>query len=339
MKELTILPNQPMKLPAHLSHLAAATADKDLTDGVGSGFAVLKFKGKVWSVQKGDMRQPILNADGDPQQSIDLVLVKANRNVTKTYYAKGFTEGDNARPVCWSNDGKRPSANVENPVCQSCESCPNNVIGSRVGDDGIKMKACSDNRRIAVLNLSYVDPEGDAPRLQLLRLPYNSMKNLADFGRTLSSQGAPYNAVVAKVGFDMTKAFPLVTFSARHWMSEQEAALVAQLSSDASALDSILGDVEFTAPAPAGVASTFDADAEAAAPAKAAAKPAAAPAKPKPAAAPAKPKPAAAPVVEADVPPPAPAARAPETLDHEDAPAATGDTDDDIGALLAEFDD
>ena len=338
--ELAILPNQPMKLPAHLQHLAAAAADKDLTDGVGSGFAVLKFKGKVWSIQKGDMRQPILNADGDPQQSIDLVLVKANRNVSKTFYGKGFAEGDNARPACWSNDGKRPSANVENPVCQSCEACPNNVIGSRTGDDGTKMKACSDNRRIAVLNLSYADPEGDAPRLQLLRLPYNSMKNLADFGRALSAQGAPYNAVVAKVGFDMTKAFPLVTFSPRRWMSEQEAAIVAQLSADASTIDAILGDTEYVTAAP-DAGSTFDTDDTPPAPAapKAAAPKPAAPAAPKPKAA--APKPAAKLPVEDDVPPPAP--RAPQTIDVQpepepEQPAASAGGDD-LDGLFAEFDD
>lgn len=340
-KDLAIVAGKALTLPDHLKHLAVATSTKDLTDGVGAGFDVLKFKGKVWQVQSGDQRIPLLNEDNDPMASIELVLLKANPKITKTYYAEGYTEGADGKPTCWSNDGKTPSANVDKPCAVSCATCPNNVIGSKVGDDGVsKSKACSDNRRLAVMNLSYIPLDGEI-KAQLLRLPYNSMKSLADLGRTLSAQNVPYNAVVVRARFDMTKAFPLVQFEPKRWMSADEAAQAERLLSDATLIDSILGDVEYaTAPAPNGDAGFDTDDAPAAAPAKAA--PAARPAATR-AAAPVPAVEKAAPVpapTRARKPAPVPPVPEPEPESvppTDDAPVATGD--DDLDDLFNQFDD
>lgn len=340
-------------LPAHLQGIASSASAKDLTDGVGTGFDVLKFKGKVWQVQQGDMRIPLLNDDGDPQPRIDVVIVKANKNVTKTYYDKGFSDGDVVKPTCWSNDGKVPSPMVEKPQCSTCTACPKNVVGSKIGEDGkTKTKACADNRRLAVLNLSHAEPDGSR-NPQLLRLPWNSMKNVAEYARNLDRQNVRYNTVVTRLGFEMDKAYPAVTFEPKRWLTADEAAMVERMLADPLMLDSILGDSEFTAaPAAADAASTFDADEPAPAPKPAATatqKAAAAPA-PKPAATagvtdavppPARRKPAAAPA-----PAPAPA---PEPIDSvaeevlespvETPVAQATQGGDDLDGLFAEFDD
>lgn len=338
-------------LPAHLQGIASSATAKDLTDGVGTGFDVLKFKGKVWQVQQGDMRIPLLNDDGDPQPRIDVVIIKANKNVTKTYYEKGFSDGDVVKPTCWSNDGKVPSPMVEKPQCSSCTACPKNVVGSKIGEDGkTKTKACADNRRLAVLNLAHAEPDGSR-NPQLLRLPWNSMKNVAEYARNLDRQNVRYNTVVTRLGFEMDKAYPAVTFEPKRWLTADEAALVERVLADPLMLDSILGDTEFTAaPAVESAASTFDVDE----PAPVASKPA--PVASKPAAAAQK---AAAPAgVTADVPPPArrskPAAApvpAPEPEPIEsvaeevlESPAETpvaqaSQGGDDLDGLFAEFDD
>lgn len=333
---------QPNTMPAHLKTIAGSASAKDLTEGVGTGFDVLKFKGKVWQVQQGDTRIPILNEDGDPKASIEAIIVKANKNVTKTYYAKGFTDGELAKPECWSNDGKVPSPMIEKPQCVSCAACPKNVVGSKIGDDGkTKTKACSDNRRLAVINLAHVEPDGSRTP-QLLRLPWNSMKNIADYARNLDRQNVRYNTIVSKLGFEMDKAYPAVTFEARRWLTADEAAQVERILGDAVMLDSILGDAEFTA-APETAASTFDVDEPAPAPvAKVAAS--------KPAAAPAAKVAASKPAAAKPTPAPAPAhVREPVVVDSvasevEESPAETAVASadaggDDLDGLFAGFDD
>jgi hypothetical protein len=46
----------------------------------------------------------------------------------------------------------------------------------------------------------------------LLRVPLTSLFGLSEFGETLAKRGVPYQAVVAKIGFDYTVAHPKLTF-------------------------------------------------------------------------------------------------------------------------------
>lgn len=236
-------------VPAHLSAMFNAT--NDLSAGVSSGFPVLSIKGKVWTVVRGkDDRKIIKNEDGDPRSSIEVVIIKANPNISKVFYAKGFTEGMNEKPDCYSENGIGPDAGAANPQAKKCALCPQNQWGSKISDNGAKLKACSDSRRVAVA------PAGDLRDPMLLRVPAASLRPLGDYGDMFARKGVPYQAAVTRMGFDAEAASPKLTFRYERFLDEDEAAAVHELM-ESSVVAQIIGGSAYdedsieVAPAPA----------------------------------------------------------------------------------------
>jgi hypothetical protein len=309
-------------LPAFLRGEAAAASE--LTANVGTGsFGVLSIKGKNFTLSKGGERTKLMNPN-DPDEvatSINVVIIKANPNLSKVWYAKGYTEGSDAKPDCYSNDGIAPDASVEKPVAKKCAICPNNQWGSKVGDNGGKGKACQDSRRLAVANVDHIDEP------LLLRVPAATLKPLAEYGAALAKRNVPYSAVLTKIGFDPDAPSPKLTFKPVSYLEEDQFHKVKEMS-DSDLVASILGKV--------GASAIDDVELEAAAPAPA---PVAKVEAPKPAA---KPAAKAKPVVTEDevgaalgeeAEAPKPAAKKAEPKVVEDALA------DDLDALLGELDD
>ncbi len=224
------------KVPAFLAKFAAESVN-DLTANVGGGgFPVMSIKGKTFTLVKSGDREILMNPN-DPDEiatSINVVVLKANAGLSKIWYAKAFVEGTDAKPDCFSNDGIAPDALVEKPVSKKCAVCPKNQWGSKISDDGKKFKACSDSRRVAIARPDALDEP------IMLRVPAGSLKNLADFGSDLGKRGIPYNAVIAKVGFDREVASPKLTFRAIEGLSEDEFGQVQQ-SVSGDTVRSILG--------------------------------------------------------------------------------------------------
>lgn len=151
----TLIPFSSSKVPAYLAKLKAKGGGSlaAFSANVGGGFPVLHIKGKEFSVTRDGVRTQLQlpDADGElvPATYVDLVLLKANANLSKVYYAKGYEEGAaNAKPDCFSNDGVRPDAAAATPQSKACASCPHNVFGTGAGGKG---KACSDSRHVASL--------------------------------------------------------------------------------------------------------------------------------------------------------------------------------------------
>lgn len=190
----------------------------DLTGGVSVGFPVLSIKGKVFHVKQGGEATLITQKDSDdPATSIEVVLIKANPHISKVYYESGYTEGADAKPTCYSNNGVVPEPDGEEVQNDKCATCKHNQWGSRITDDGRKGKACSDSRRIAVA------ASGDLANPMLLRVPAASLRPLMDYGKALNKRGVPYQAVVTKLSFDHTVAHPLLKFSPVAALPEESA--------------------------------------------------------------------------------------------------------------------
>jgi hypothetical protein len=212
-------------LPAHLQTFLrdGALGNEDLSSGVGSGFAHISYKGKVWHVVQGEDRTLVTNDDGDPRASIEVVILKANAKISKTFYATGFEEGTNAKPDCYSNDGVAPAVDAQSPQAAKCAICPHNQWGSKITEQGAKGKACGDVRRLAVA------PSGDLENAMLLRVPAASLKELAKYAELLGRRKVPYQAAVTKIGFDHDVAFPKLTFQAVRWLDPHEVPVVAEM--------------------------------------------------------------------------------------------------------------
>lgn len=221
-----LVPFESGNVPAHIARrFADVGTNNDLAANVGGGgFPVISYKGKVWHVVRGDERTLVANEDGDPKSSIEVVILKANPNLSKIYYQSGYEEGSSAKPTCYSNDGQGPARDAAEPQASKCAICPHNAWGSRVTENGAKGKACSDSRRLAVA------PIGDLENPMLLRIPAATLKELTAYAELLNRRRAPYQAVVTKIGFDHTVAHQKLTFKPLRWLTDEEADLVAEVT-------------------------------------------------------------------------------------------------------------
>jgi len=219
-----LVPFEAGGVPAHIARRFAEQAgNSDLSGGVGMGYPILSYKGKVWHVVQGENRTLIANEDGEPRSSIEVVLLKSNPALSKIYYAGGYEEGANAKPDCYSNDSVAPASDAASPQATKCAICPHNQWGSRITEQGGKGKACSDSRRLAVA------PVGDLESPMLLRVPAGSLKELAAYAEMLNKRKTPYNAVLTKVGFDHTVAHQKFTFKALGYLTDEQYDTVEQV--------------------------------------------------------------------------------------------------------------
>lgn len=220
-----------MALPALFTQLfGKPDGESDLTAGIGAGgFPVIHFKGKVWSLSRSGERESFLDENGDAKQSIEVVIVKAAPNLAKSWYAKKFTDGEDAgAPDCYSNNGVAPAPDSKSAQCKTCAACKHNQFGSAVSTDGTsaKGKACQDVKRLAVV------PVGTVTDPMLLRVPPASLKNLREFATALAKRNVPYQAVKVRIGFDTEAASPKLTFRPTGAITEQDAYQIAELMKD-----------------------------------------------------------------------------------------------------------
>ncbi len=278
--------NTPAQLPAAIVKRKAQAGNEIVGNSAGEGFPVVSIKGKVFHVTRGDEKTLITRPGEDaPASAIEVVLVKANPNRSKVFYATGYVEGTQAKPTCFSNDGIAPDKDAQERQSTKCATCQHNQWGSRITDGGKKAKACQDSRRLAIAM------PGAPADAMLLRVPAASMKNLEDYGKMLAARGLEPYTVITKIGFDYTVAFPALTFKpagliadethleeierARVTETVNKIVGVAPMTPAENTEDAVNDEEVVSAPPPAPVAA---APAPAPAPVKAAAKPAPAPA-------------------------------------------------------------
>jgi hypothetical protein len=207
----------------------------DLTSGAGGGFQVISIRGSKWRVKAGGEEHPILNEEGEPVPSIEVVLLKGNKNVSKIYYEKKYSEGDDEPPTCMSLDGLKPDTSSVSKQSDSCTTCRHNVWGSRITEAGKKAKECADNRRVAVwLMTPCAGIDENEPIL--LRVPAASINDLATYGSKMAAGNFPYNKVVTRIGFDLNAAYPKLTFKGVRPITDEEAhKVVAMVTSTTTA--------------------------------------------------------------------------------------------------------
>lgn len=176
-------------------------------------FPVISTKGGRFHVKREGVTTLITrikNKPSDPDEPASYIdMVVLNLQKARTFYVEGYTEGSEAKPDCFSNDGVAPDPAAEDPQCQTCALCEHNAWGSGTNDKGeaTKGKACADNLRLAVASPSDLD---DA---FMLRVPPASLKNFAEVSKWLSSKRVPVNGAVIRISFDPTKT-GIMTFAA-----------------------------------------------------------------------------------------------------------------------------
>ena len=218
------------QVPAHVRALFAQPSNADLAAGVSAGYPIISYKGKVWHVVEAGERTLITVGEGrnanDPAASLEAVIVRANPALNKVYYPDGYEEGSTERPLCHSDDGIYPAADAQEKQAVACGACPHNEWGSKISDNGSRGKACADSRRMAV---AAVD---DIENPMLLRCPAASLKTLLAYGSQLEKRGWPYQALVTRIGFDASLAYPALTFTPERWLEPDELETVMGMQED-----------------------------------------------------------------------------------------------------------
>ncbi len=165
----------------------------NLADGIGNSYGIIRYKGKVWSLQyKGETHVFTRADDGSPSNYIDVVILRDPGHKARSYYTS-YEEGAAGRPICASMDNKYPDHDVEKKQAECCSAavCPRAVW--KTGSDGRRKSECTEYKRLAVLPM----PEQTtrmlgAPLIEpvFLRIPPDSLLGLApSVSRRLRSNG------------------------------------------------------------------------------------------------------------------------------------------------------
>jgi len=221
MSEMTLFSKGGNTLPAHLQNLQLDATTKALMGGSGSGGGKrISIRGNVFRMMV-DGKEIAQNED----RAMNIVIAAANANVSRTFYAGTYQEGQSTAPSCWSNDGITPDIKVEAPEASKCASCAQNIKGSGQNDS----RACRFSQRLAVVLEN--DIRGDIYQLTLpAQSIFGAVENgkmpLQAYAKFLGSHGLPVTAVVTEMRFDTASATPRLTFKAVRPLEAEEMATI-----------------------------------------------------------------------------------------------------------------
>lgn len=230
-----------VQIPAHLANRVgkpSVLADA-ISGGIGSGEVIprISLKGSRFRIREGES-ETVLDAT-----YLDVVIVGANPRLSKTWYAKAWTpDAEPVAPDCFSLDGVRPSSEAENPQNDLCATCPHNAWGSKVTPQGQKIKACSDQKRLAVVAAD--DPTGP---IYLLSVTPAALKGLNQYQTELKMRGIAPEIVKTRISFDTNASFPKLMFGFGGFLNEEVMEAVDKLF-NTSEVKVVTGEEAATAP-------------------------------------------------------------------------------------------
>jgi len=217
MSEMTLFSKGGNTLPAHLKNLELDATTKALMGGSGgSGGKRISIRGNVFRMMV-DGKEVAQNED----RAMNIIIAAANPNVSRTFYAGTYQEGQAMAPTCWSNDGITPDIKAEQPQASKCASCQQNIKGSGQGES----RACRFSQRLAVLLEN--DIRGDVyqltlPAQSIFGAAENGKMPLQSYAKFLGGHGLPVTAVVTEMRFDTASATPRLTFKAVRPLEAEE---------------------------------------------------------------------------------------------------------------------
>jgi len=241
------------QIPAHLANRVGQPSA--LADSLGGGitggaeYPRISLKGSRFRIVD-DGTETVLDAP-----KLDVVIIGANSRLSKTWYEAAYNpDAESKGPDCYSLDGLTPDPDSDKPQNDLCASCPQNAWGSRVTQQGTKIKACSDAKRLAVVSAD----AADGP-MYLLTVTPAALKGLHQFQKELTMRGINPDIVRTQISFDTTASFPKLAFGYGGFLDpETQAKVDARFGTDIIA--DITGDNGLAAPAlppaaaPAGLA-------------------------------------------------------------------------------------
>lgn len=212
-----------VQVPAHLAAKVGqpSALSQSISSGISQGqaFPRISIKGSRFRIVE-DGTETVLDTT-----SLDVVIVGANPKLSKTFYAKAWDkDAEPTAPDCYSLDGTKPHPESESPQNDLCAQCPHNAWGSKIGPQGQQLKACTDQKRLAIVAAD--DPDGP---VYLLQVTPAALKGLNAYHKELSMRGIPAEIVKTKIGFDTDASFPKLKFGFGGFLDEDTYATVEPL--------------------------------------------------------------------------------------------------------------
>jgi hypothetical protein len=188
MSDVTLFSNN--NLPDYLQEVEL----DDLTKNLAGNTATRRI-----SIRGGVFRMMVNGEElaKNTNRAMNVVIVNGAPHVSRSLYLSEYNPKTVSAPDCWSNDGIKPDASIEDPQHTTCEGCPQNIQGSGKGVS----RACKFQQRLAVVLAD--DIKGDVYQLTV---PSKSL-----FGRGESSDKMPFQQYAKYVGSQGKNINTLVT--------------------------------------------------------------------------------------------------------------------------------
>jgi len=214
MSELAVF--NPTQLPAFARKGELSDLARSLAGGSTSTMKRISTKGGVFRLIAGGKEVAAID-----DRHLDVIIVQAAPKISRTYYSGTYEEGAASAPNCWSADGEKPDASVEEPQCSNCASCPQNAKGSGQGDS----RACRFSQRLAVVLAN--DVHGDVMQLNLAATSIfgkeeGDKRPLQAYARYLAAQSISPEMLVTRLRFDTKAAVPKLFFQPVRYLTEDE---------------------------------------------------------------------------------------------------------------------
>lgn len=234
MANNVIIPSD-LKVPAHLANRLSqpSSLGTAMSGGISEGVSIprISLKGSRFRIIEGGAEMLINTLD------LDVIIVGANPGLSKLWYEGQWSpDSEPGAPDCHSLSGIRPEADSKKPQSDNCASCPQNQWGSKITPQGQKIKACADQKRLAVVAAS--DPTGP---IYLLQVTPAALKGLNQYHKELSVRGIPAEVVITKLSFDASASFPKLMFKFGGFLDEHTQAQVDDLFGS-SAVHDVTGE-------------------------------------------------------------------------------------------------
>jgi len=186
------------------------------------------------------------------ERYLDVVMVNAAKDISRTFYAEKFDEENVAGPVCWSSDGTTPDADSKQRQSNACANCEKNAKGSGDNDS----RACRFQQRVAVVLAN--DLEGNVlqltvPGKSLFGKEDNGNHPMQSYARWLKAQNVEPDTIITRVKFDTKESHPKLFFKAMRYLNDDEFAIVEDKAATEDAKQAVLlnpAQVDGVAPKP-----------------------------------------------------------------------------------------
>ena len=219
------------QVPAHLRNRSAG--NEDMMGGSFTAFPRLSAMNGRFRVEMGGEKKVL------PELSVPVVFVRANKNLTKAYFAKSYAEaGEEGKPDCFSNDGVRPDPASTTPQAATCAACPHNAWGSAPlkNNKQSKAKACPERKKVAILHAADLKT---GPFVGA-SIPAASLGNFFAYVKKVNSKGISLADIVTLIGLEEEKEFPMWTFTFSRFVTPEEVSVIEARSQE-DIVEAIIG--------------------------------------------------------------------------------------------------